>query len=214
MTSQVSSQERPLEPAFSATASAGVSYAYNRWPFAFSPETVYPVKFKPGFTLGITYGPIAGIAGAQVYSSIDVSYLQLTTDHEDISKFYGNPIPNGTYTAYMETKRIPIMARVEVSTMSRLSPCIRAGIGYSRTEFTEEYSFPSDYNVAIDNWAFTWSIGAALNYKLSESYIVGLFLDDWIVGSDLLSTASDGTMIGLAGPSKITLVGVRLDVGL
>jgi hypothetical protein len=71
-------------------------------------------------------------------------------------------------------------------TESRLSPFVRVGVGISKTDFRETYSYNPNISIRFHDWAFTWGIGGRFNYSFSPQFDVALFLDDWITEQKFL----------------------------
>jgi opacity protein-like surface antigen len=203
-----STPDDPPTAHFAIAIYGGPTFGSTDWYFIQSDHR-FPVYSALTIGGAIQYGPILKLDGAQLFASVEIAHGEIGTDEQDISNQISTRKPDETYTALMSIERMPIMFWLTVVSDNRLSPFVRAGVGTSRTDFRELYSFMNGPSVSFHRWDFTWGIGGGLDFRLASMIDVALFLDDWVTTSDMFYMTATGGTNGLNGPYKMTAVGIR-----
>ena len=201
-------------PHFAVVFYPGLTFGDTRWTFLQGDELV-PVNPLPGIGAGLTYGPLFSFGGTHMFISAEIGYGGVGTgQHFNASDPVSPLTESAKHTVEMNIRRLPIMTWMTLSTSGTISPYIRAGAGISKTDFSEQYSYPGP-SISLSDWGFVWGIGGGLDARLTENISLALFLDDWITVEDLLEVPPDKNYpSGLHAPVKLTLVGFRVTCGL
>lgn len=127
---------------------------------------------NPGlyFNFGVGYGPFELVELAELYLSITAGYTKVSTSKVQLER-----IPS---EAQLIIETFPILFWVKFQTDTKLSPFIELGIGASRLNYIERYSWNRINTTSFNYWAFAYGLGAGLKYKISPIVEVALAADN------------------------------------
>ena len=162
-----------------------------------------PILPGVGLGFGAELGPLYMVQGTMLYSSIEASFGQESA----VYQFPGGHIDGGM-------QRLPIIISAKLISKSQLSPFLKLGLGYAKTDFREISTYSDGHNIRFHKWHPVSEIGGGLNYQVSQSTAFEIFVDSWFYGGDLYGRDNYGMRIGLIGGSDLMLFGVRYNYSL
>jgi len=109
----------------------------------------------------------------------------------------------------IETYQSFILAGIELSTSSVISPFLRARVGISKVTISPDSA--SFFSLSGQSWAFALALGGGVRYKMTQSIAVSITAD--YLGSlkeNIHVYAGDGRPDGLAGPVGTFPIGLSI----
>lgn len=196
----VCAQDEGLNPKLSVTTAIGGGFSgLTAWLFHSREGESVAMKPGIGFEVGLMYGPLVKISGANISASASIAYGESNTGKTQI----GNSVLEGGF------QRLPIMAWVSMTTDERLSPFLRGGLGIAKTDYREQSTTGYVRNVRFHEWQFVWGLGGGVKFTTSDSFAIEAFLDAWVSEKDLVEPLDAWYRIRLAGRFAIYLAGIR-----
>ena len=127
---------------------------------------------NPGlyFNFGVGYGPFDLVELTELYLSLTAGYTKVSTSKVQLER-----LPS---EAQLIIETFPILFWVKFQTDTKLSPFIELGIGASRLNYIERYSWYRINTTSFNYWAFAYGLGAGLNYKISPVVEIALAADN------------------------------------
>jgi hypothetical protein len=126
---------------------------------------------NPGLyvNLGIGYGPFRILDLTEFFLSLSAGYTKVSTSVIELEYYPSN--------AQLIIETFPILIWGKLQTKTKLSPFIELGIGTSRLNFIESYSYRLN-GTSFNYWSFAYGFGAGLNYKISTDVDLALAVDN------------------------------------
>jgi hypothetical protein len=127
---------------------------------------------NPGWyvNLGLGYGPFKILDLTEFRLSITAGYTKVSTSVIELKHTPSD--------AQLIIETFPILIWGKLQTNTKLSPFIEVGLGASRLNFIERYSYYRLNGTSFNYWSLAYGFGAGLSYKLSVDFELVLAVDN------------------------------------
>jgi len=122
---------------------------------------------NPGLqvNLGVGYGPFGILDLTEFSMALTAGYTKVSTSVIELEHYPSD--------AQLIIETFPILIWGRLQTDTKLSPFIELGVGASRLNFIERYSYGLK-GTSFNYWAFAYASGAGLKYKISAEVEIAL----------------------------------------
>ena len=122
---------------------------------------------NPGLyvNFGVGYGPFRILDLTEFSMAVTVGYTKVSTSVIELEHYPSD--------AQLIIETFPVLIWGRLQTDTKLSPFIELGIGASRLNFLEMYSYGLN-GTSFNYWAFAYASGAGLKYIISEDFEIAL----------------------------------------
>lgn len=122
---------------------------------------------NPGLyvNFGVGYGPFRILDLTEFSLAVTAGYTKVSTSVIELEHYPSD--------AQLIIETFPILIWGRLQTDTKLSPFIELGIGASRLNFIERYSYGLN-GTSFNYWAFAYASGAGLKYIISEDFEIAL----------------------------------------
>lgn len=158
--------------------------------------TVYPGYL---IGMGIEYESIINFYSASLGIALEMSYGKATTGFIDFvndeTKF--------------ETTSLPVLAWIIFKTEGKIVPFLKIGIGGENSTFSEVRKNNAEYDINLNDWFFSWGIGAGIDFNLFKYIRLSAFMENIVKERWFDRTLNNGIKINYGSRNSTTLLGLQ-----